>query len=509
MPNLDGIIWQNPTVMESLAPVISDVTQRMEGAIQKNEALMQAEAQKAAQLAAQKKIAEAKAKTAAEKAAKVTLPNYVPKNTFEPVSDLLRQEEMKVLTEMGRKGIGLGYNTPEQTALTDRYNRILLQKENWGQKFNDYNSYFDKASALNGNEYELNPTDYAASKRAEVETYITDNLSNPELTDPLSILEGYDMKLDYPSKKIKPIGLQDIPIPKLNVLKKTESQTDSKGNRQAVTRETANDTKFLEDIKSSYKSDPEMKRYIDANFREGESVNFEAAANLLKAYAPQNQIIESDTDVEARDKPIKITVNTGDGKGKTSQAKKSKGGGLEFKNAGVKLKVGAYSQKGIKTGTDDLNTTSFYSTNDEALAATIDGNAISHQTVNGNPLHILDSYGKPANVGGGLKRAAGNNVQWLPFDGRGNLIAKGGKSGVSPLEAEVAIPYVAYTDDSGEIYWIPAQGIDDTYEEIGKDVLRKDYLDYVGKKEKEQEKAGVTPKSENAIKNPKNRKKLE
>ena len=33
MPNLDGIIWQNPTVMKSLAPIISDVTKRMEDTI--------------------------------------------------------------------------------------------------------------------------------------------------------------------------------------------------------------------------------------------------------------------------------------------------------------------------------------------------------------------------------------------------------------------------------------------------------------------------------------------
>lgn len=501
MPNLDGIIWQNPTVMESLAPIVSDVTQRMEGAIQKNAALLNAQAAAAQKQAYQQKVMEAKQKAEQEKAAKVTLPNYVAPSTFEPVAKILQDEETAVLSEMGRLKLGLGYSTPEQTALTNRYYRIQLGKENWKSKYNDYTQYYDAVSKLDANDYDIAPTEHASKYRVDLEEYVGQNLQDPNVGDKLDLLDNYQMTFDYPAKKIPIPELKDIKIPNIFVKRETTTQQDKKGAKQSVTNDIVDTERFIKSLETQYEADPKLQAYVNANpafvkYTDGEEdgIDFKKVAEVLIPHADKDLSIKSETDIEPKEK-TSVVVNVDNGKGYSGQskAKRKRSDGLEYEAAGVVINGKNIQGASRKGAVGNINTTSFYQANDDTLPSEIDSSSLSMPISNGKPTHILDENGEPVNIPNSvLKKASANNVKWLPFNDKGELMKATGKSGISPFDVSYTVPYTLYKDDElGTVYWIPAKGVSTEYEDIGGDVLKKDAVAYVRKADKVQEKETV------------------
>ena len=157
MPNLDGIIWQNPTVMESIAPIISDVTARMEATIKEKAKLDAALKAKADELAQKKKLAEMKAKEDA-KVKQAELPTSVPVEMHPYDIPVIMKAENDFLKEIGEANIDI--KEAHNWQYKERWNQIQQWKTQAKDRKMQWDATWKAASEADPNDYEQDPKDY-------------------------------------------------------------------------------------------------------------------------------------------------------------------------------------------------------------------------------------------------------------------------------------------------------------------------------------------------------------
>ena len=174
MPNLDGIIWQNPTVMESIAPIISDVTQRMEQTIKEKAKQDQMLAAKKQELEYRKKIAEQKLKTEnAKKAA--TLPTGVPRTMLPYESSVLQKAQEDFYRRLGAANLKI--DDPAAVEFANEWNQIQQLRLEAEKRHNNYMQAYEKSQLLDPNDYDVMPDDYVVKQMDADEAYFQEQLA--------------------------------------------------------------------------------------------------------------------------------------------------------------------------------------------------------------------------------------------------------------------------------------------------------------------------------------------
>lgn len=472
MPNLDGIIWQNPTVMESLAPIISDVTKRMEDTIKdkaKQDLALQAKNQ---ELEYRKKIAEQKLKTEnAKKAA--TLPTGVPRTMLPYESSVLQKAQEDFYRRLGAANLKI--DDPAAVEFANEWNQIQQLRLEAEQRNKDYLQAYEKSQLLDPNDYDVVPADYVVQQMDADETYFQEQLAQNKSWQ--EIYANYQRSgYGLPKKKAPVLQLDATDLPDLVIETRTRTVGDEKGGKRLDKTSTEQVSRFKEDLKVMYEAGtrPKMVEFIKKNYTKDDgTIDFDKASIGLLPLAQTRNMDYNDTDIEAREK-VTVTVNNPTPKGMSgSKSKKSKAEGVRYKPAGI---------KGGGKGKASVTFPSWYQASDENLPTYVSNVPISVDNF-GRKLHVLDNTGEPVENYGELTKV-NNVVNWMPITNKGNILRnKETGRGVSPTQGQgfSVVPFAQYKDGEGNIYYVPATAIDDAYEIIDEDVAKADDIDHFNK----------------------------
>lgn len=476
MPNLDGIIWQNPTVMESIAPIISDVTARMEATIKEKAKLDAALKAKADELAQKKKLAEMKAKEDA-KVKQAELPTSVPLEMHPYDIPVIMKAENDFLKEIGEANIDI--KEAHNWQYKERWNQIQQWKTQAKDRKMQWDAAWKAASEANPDDYEQDPKDYLLTKRLAEEKIIEEGFKQGKTAQ--EIYAGLDGALyGMPAKKPKDFEIQQaLPsIPKRAITQQTRSETDKTGKKQSVTVEIP-DPEWVSKIRQVYDNDTKIQeltdRYVTKN-TDG-TTNYEGIADFWGRYAQKEEITDSKTDVEPREKTV--VVNTG------GNQKGYSGGGKSTKKKRAELE---YEPKGFNVG--QTASTSFYNA-EGSLDESIYKPSVEMINSGKTPVTLINhDTGKPlAQMPEEQLKKVGNNIQWIPINVKGELVTAklptlgiyGGKDDIVAV-----VPFAKYMGyDSKQYFYVPVTAIDPEYEIIDANTAHEDYIAYSQKEKKE------------------------
>lgn len=480
MPNLDGIIWQNPTVMESLAPIISDVTARMESTIKDKAKMDAALKAKGDEIALKKKIAEMKAsENAMAKQAKLPTTTAVPMHNYDvPV---LRKAYDDFYREIGEGNIDI--TLAENYPYAQRWNELEQYKAQAKERKARWDIVWEEADDADVSEYEVPPTDYLLTQKLAEEKYIESAFKEGKTAQEIySALDGAVYKL--PTRKPKEFEIQKaLPsIPKRAITQQTRTEVDEKGAKQSVTIEIQ-DPQWKEKIRKVYDNDINIQaltdKYVPKN-PDG-TPNYEAVADFWKGYAQKEEETDTRVEAEAREK---IQINTSRSNGGASERGKSS------KKRRTELQ---YEPKGFSIG--GRASTSFYDT-DGSLAELVYKPPVEMINSGKTPVALIDyETGLPLTEmpGENLKKV-GNNIQWIPINAYGGLslgVNKYGGVWGGREDIVAVVPFAKYTGEyNGKYYLVPVTAIDREYEIIDADAAKKDFIEYkerMGKKLKQED----------------------
>lgn len=488
MPNLDGIIWQNPTVMESLAPIISDVTKRMEDTIKdkaKQDLALQVKNQ---EMEYRKKIAEQKLKTEnAKKAGE--LPTSIPRTMLDHESKLLQQAQEDFYRRFGATGLKL--NEPAAIDYANEWNQIQGLRVDAEKRHNNYMQQYEKAGVLDVNEYDGDPYDFVAGQMVEDEEYFQNALAEGKSWKDIYAnykRSGYEL----PKKKAPELQIKSEDLPKFVIENFTKSVTNRDGSSSSDTIPVEKIEDFENDLKNLYEKNlkPETVRIMNDRFKKDDgSIDFKAAAQYFKPYAGKENRTIGETDRQPRDKVV-VNVNNPTPRGYSSgkTAKKKRAEGVSYEPQSLKS-----SQKGTTFPV-------WYQAEGETLPPKITQVALLSDK-NNRKIHVLDATGAPVGEYPELDKVS-NVVYWMPIADNGYLrrSINSGK-GVAPHQVAgfSVVPYAQYKAGT-EIYYVPATAIDSEYEIIEEGDAKEDQKKYeqglVKKKTKEdkEQKTTIIPK---------------
>ena len=332
------------------------------------------------------------------------------------------------------------------------------------------------ASEADPNDYEQDPKDYLLTKRLAEEKIIEEGFKQGKTAQ--EIYAGLDGALyGMPAKKPKDFEIQQaLPsIPKRAITQQTRSETDKTGKKQSVTVEIP-DPEWVSKIRQVYDNDTKIQeltdRYVTKN-TDG-TTNYEGIADFWGRYAQKEEITDSKTDVEPREKTV-VVNSGGSSKGYNSgggSKSKKKRAELQYKPMGINLD----KAKGIAV-------TQFYSA-EGTLPEKVQNIPIMPLGNSADTkIHTLNNYGEPVEVAGELTKV-NNNVQWFPISFWGNFLRRPGGLGTSGGDEEdiaAVVPYALYKDEGQNIYYVPVTAIDNEYEIISPKVARDDAVDFAYK----------------------------
>ena len=327
MPNLDGIIWQNPTVMESIAPIISDVTQRMEQTIKEKAKQDQMLAAKKQELEYRKKIAEQKLKTEnAKKAA--TLPTGVPRTMLPYESSVLQKAQEDFYRRLGAANLKI--DDPAAVEFANEWNQIQQLRLEAEKRHNNYMQAYEKSQLLDPNDYDVMPDDYVVKQMDADEAYFQEQLAQNKSWQ--EIYAGYKRRgYELPKKKAPVLQLDATDLPDLVIETRTRTVGDEKGGKRLDKTPTEQVSRFKEDLKAMYQAGarPKMVKFIKENYTKDDgTIDFDKASIELLPLAQTRNMDYNDTDIEPREK-VTVTVNNpaprGYSSGKTAKKKRAEG----------------------------------------------------------------------------------------------------------------------------------------------------------------------------------------
>ena len=489
MPNLDGIIWQNPTVMESIAPIISDVTQRMEQTIKEKAKQDQMLAAKKQELEYRKKIAEQKLKTEnAKKAA--TLPTGVPRTMLPYESSVLQKAQEDFYRRLGAANLKI--DDPAAVEFANEWNQIQQLRLEAEKRHNNYMQAYEKSQLLDPNDYDVMPDDYVVKQMDADEAYFQEQLAQNKSWQ--EIYAGYKrIGYELPKKKAPELQIKSEDLPKFVIENFTKSVTNKDGSSSSDTTPVEKIEDFERDLKNLYekKLKPETVRIMDAKFKNDDgSIDFKAAAQYFKPYAEKENRTRGETDRQPREK-VTVTVNNpaprGYSSGKTAKKKRAEGV--------------SYEPQSLNSSEDGTTFPVWYQAEGETLPEKITKVAVMADK-NNRKIHVLDETGAPVGKYPELDKVS-NVVYWMPITDKGYLRRSKEKDrGIAPHQVEgfSVVPYAQYVGEDKKTYYVPATAIDSDYEIIEEGDAKADQKKYeqglVKKKTKEdkEQKTTIIPK---------------
>ena len=473
MPNLDGIIWQNPTVMKSLAPIISDVTKRMEDTIKdkaKQDLALQAKNQ---ELEYRKKIAEQKLKTEnAKKAA--TLPTGVPRTMLPYESSVLQKAQEDFYRRLGAANLKI--DDPAAVEFANEWNQIQQLRLEAEQRNKDYLQAYEKSQLLDPNDYDVVPDDYVVQQMDADETYFQEQLAQNKTWQ--EIYANYQRRgYELPKKKAPVLQLDATDLPDLVIETRTRTVGDEKGGKRLDKTSTEQVSRFKEDLKVMYNAGarPKMVEFIKKNYTKDDgTIDFDKASIELLPLAQTRNMDYNDTDIEPREK-VTVTVNNptprGYSSGKTAKKKRAEGV--------------SYAPQSLKSSEKGTTFPVWYQAEGETLPSKITQVAILSDK-NNRKIHVLDETGAPVENYPELEKVS-DVVYWMPIANNGYLRRSKEKDrGIAPHQVEgfSVVPYAQYVGEDKKTYYVPATAIDSDYEIIEEGDAKADEITYRQSREK-------------------------